>query len=138
MAQAPMGGTEEDYKSWALEVPGVTRVWVYAHEMGTGTVTLRFVRDADVSIIPGEGEVATVKHYVDARRPIGVKGFYVVAPTPKPVNFDIRVTPATDAVKAAVEASLRDLIGREAVPGQLLLISHIREAISTATGEADH
>jgi len=41
-------------------------------------------------------------------------------------------------VQAAVEASLRDLIAREAEPGGTLLISRIREAISIAAGESDH
>jgi uncharacterized phage protein gp47/JayE len=43
----PSGGAAEDYVAWALEVPGVTRAWVYPKEMGAGTVTVRFVRDND-------------------------------------------------------------------------------------------
>ena len=34
--------------------------------------------------------------------------------------------------------SLQDLIRRESEPGGTLLVSHIREAISTAAGETDH
>ncbi|RYE88861.1 MAG: baseplate J protein, partial [Oxalobacteraceae bacterium] len=33
---------------------------------------------------------------------------------------------------------LRDLLVREAAPGKTLLLSHIREAVSTAAGETDH
>ena len=64
--------------------------------------------------------------------------FPVVAPTAVPLNFTIAVTPNTAAVKAAVEAELRDLIRREAVPGGTLLLSHIREAISLAAGETNY
>ena len=38
----------------------------------------------------------------------------------------------------AVEAELADLIRRESEPGGTLLVSHIREAISTSAGETDH
>ena len=43
----PQGGAGYDYVAWALEVPGVTRAWVYPAEMGLGTVTVRFVRDLE-------------------------------------------------------------------------------------------
>jgi uncharacterized phage protein gp47/JayE len=48
------------------------------------------------------------------------------------------VNPDTTAVRAAIEAQLRDLHNREADLGVSLLISHIREAISSAGGEFDH
>jgi uncharacterized phage protein gp47/JayE len=54
-----------------------------------------------------------------------------------PLNFSIQLTPNSASVKAAVEAELRDLLLRESAPGVTLLISHIREAISTAAGETD-
>jgi uncharacterized phage protein gp47/JayE len=61
----------------------------------------------------------------------------VYAPTAVPVPFTI-VTLDDETVQAAIEAALRDLFRREATPGGVLLISHIREAISTAAGETDH
>ncbi len=138
MSLAPQGGAKADYETWALEVAGVTRVWVSSHEMGVGTVTVRFVRDDDASIIPDEGEIQAVQAYLEERRPVTVKGLYVVAPIPKPCNFSMELTPGTSVVRANVEAALRDLIRREAVPGGVLLITHIAEAISTAVGEHDH
>ncbi|SAL20823.1 baseplate J protein [Caballeronia cordobensis] len=137
--QPPAGGSKSDYERWALEVPGVTRAWVYPKEMGAGTVTVRFVRDNDASIIPDAAEVLAVQNYIDdpSRRPV-TADVYVVAPVAVPLNFTIQLTPATAAVKAAVEAELRDLLLREAAPGVTLLISHIREAVSTAAGETDN
>jgi uncharacterized phage protein gp47/JayE len=135
--QPPAGGSQSDYVNWALEVPGVTRAWVYPQEMGAGTVTVRFVRDNDASIIPDAAEVEAVKDYIEALHPVTAE-LYVVAPVAVPLNFSIQLTPATAAVKAAVEAELRDLLLREAAPGVTLLISHIREAISTAAGETDN
>lgn len=140
--QPPHGGAQNDYITWAKEVPGITRAWCFPLEMGDGTVTVRVVRDNDASLIPDAAEVAAVQAYIDAVRPVGAD-VYVVAPVPAPVDFEIQLVPATATVKAAVEASLRDLLLREAEPeggateGRILL-SHIREAISLAAGETDH
>jgi len=134
----PHGGAKHDYESWSLEVPGVTRAWVYPGEMGAGTVTVRFVRDDDASLIPDGAEVDVVQAYIDERRTVTAKGCYVVAPIASPIDFDIQLTPNTAAVRAAVETELADLILREAVPGNVILLTHIREAISIAAGEQNY
>lgn len=135
--QPPQGGAAHDYVTWALEVPGVTRAWVYPKELGAGTVTVRFVRDDDVSLIPDAAEVLAVQAYIDNLRPV-TADLTVVAPVPVSLNFTIEVTPNTLAVKAAVEAELKDLLTREASPGATILLSHIREAISIAAGESNY
>lgn len=134
----PHGGATNDYKTWALEVPGVTRAWVYPQELGPGSVTVRFVRDNDSSPIPDVGEVATVQAYIDERRPVSVKQCVVVAPVATPLNFEIKVIPDSPATRAAVTAELQDLIRREAVPGGTIPRTHFSEAISLAPGETDH
>jgi len=134
----PHGGALHDYVAWALEVPGVTRAWAYPAELGLGTVTVRFVRDDDASPIPDAAEVQAVQDHIDSVRPVGMKGLYVVAPIAVPLNFTIDLTPDTAAIRAAVEAELRDLLLRESRPGATILLSHIREAISLASGENDH
>lgn len=138
--QPPHGGNANDYVTWALQVAGVTRAWVYPAELGLGTVTLRFVRDNDGSgagIIPDASEVAAVQAYIDALRPVTAQ-LTVVAPTSVPLNFSIQLTPNSAAVQAAVQAELQDLITREAVPGGTLLLSHIRAAVSAAAGETNN
>jgi uncharacterized phage protein gp47/JayE len=135
--QPPHGGSEHDYIAWALEVPGVTRVWVYPQENGLGTVVVRFMRDGDASPIPDTAEVAAVQAYIDERRPVTAM-VGVVAPVAAPLNFTILPTPNTAAVKAAIEAELADLLLREAEPGGTILLSHIRAAISTAAGETNY
>lgn len=135
--QPPHGGASFDYVTWALEVAGVTRAWVYPQELGLGTVTVRFVRDDDASLIPDAAEVLAVQEYIDARRPV-TADVTVVAPVAVPLDFSIAVTPNTTVVKAAVEAELKDLIRRESEPGGAILLSHIREAISIAAGESNY
>lgn len=135
--EPPHGGASFDYITWALEVAGVTRAWVYPQELGIGTITVRFVRDDDASLIPDAGEVSAVQIYLDARRPVTAQ-LTVVAPVAVPLAFTIAVTPNTAAVKAAVTAELSDLLCREAEPGGTILLSHIREAISIAAGETNY
>lgn len=136
--QPPQGGCAYDYEAWTLQVEGVTRAWVYAQELGLGTVTVRFVRDDDASLIPDAAEVATVQAYIDTLRPVTAQ-VTVVAPTAVPLDITITdLTPDTATVRAAIEAEITDLLRREAVPGGTILISHLREAISIAADESDH
>lgn len=132
------GGSAADYVAWALEVPGVTRAWCYPAELGPRSVTVRFVRDNDASIIPDAPEVAAVQAYISDRRPV-TDQLTVVAPTLLPVALTIAgLSPNTSAVQAAVSAELADLFRREAKPGGAVLLSHIRAAISAAAGEDDY
>lgn len=137
--QPPHGGADFDYVTWALEVAGVTRAWVYPLELGLGTVTVRFMMDdAYADGIPLAADVTAVQNYIDALRPV-TADLTVAAPVTAPMNFTISgLSPGTAEVKAAIEQELKDLLMREAVPAGTILISHIREAISIASGEADH
>ena len=131
----PHGGAAHDYIAWALEVPGVAAAWVAVAEMGIGTVTVRIMAEDG---IPGPELLAAVQDHIDAVRPVTAEVF-VTAPHPVPLVVEIpTLTPDTLAVRAAIEAELRDLIARTAAPGATLRISHLREAISRAPGEQDH
>lgn len=140
--QRPQGGALADYRTWALEVAGVTRVWPLPAWNGLGTVGLAFTRDNDASIIPDAAEVQTVQDYIDARRPV-TAALSVFAPTAAPQAMTIKLAPNTVTVQSAVETELADLFRREAAvedgtgSGKILL-SHIEEAISIAAGETDH
>tara|TARA_R110002050_G_scaffold269917_1_gene412409 strand:- start:33360 stop:34412 length:1053 start_codon:yes stop_codon:yes gene_type:complete len=135
--QPPHGGALFDYQAWALEVSGVTRAWVSPLELGAGTVTVRFVRDDDVSIIPDLTEIEAVQDYIDNLRPV-TADVTVVAPIAVELNLTIQLTPASSLVQAAVQAELKDLLRRESQPSGTILLSHLREAISIAAGETDH
>lgn len=135
--QPPMGGSASDYVAWALQVPGVTRAWVYPLENGVGTVVVRFVRDNDLDFIPDSGAVTAVQDYIDERRPVTAQ-VTVEAPVAVPMALTIALTPDTTAVRNAVTAELQDLLRRDAKPGGTILISRIREAISVSAGETNH
>ena len=136
--EPPHGGAEADYITWALECTGVTRAYAEGGRFGAGTVGVTFLMDdTEGGPIPTSGDVARVQAYIDERRPV-TADVTVYALTPVDLDFTIQLTPDTTTVRAAVEAELRDLILREAEPEGTLLVSHIREAISIAAGEADH
>lgn len=132
--QPPHGGASFDYEQWALEVAGVTRVWVYPLQMGAGTVTILFVCDEEASIIPSPAKVAEVQAYINARAPVTAEVF-VAAPVADPLNMSIKLAPNTSAVQNAVRAELVDLIERDSAPGGTIFISRLREAVSLAAGE---
>ena len=135
--QPPHGGASSDYELWALEVPGVTRAWVYPLQMGPGTVTILFVCDGETNIIPDAAKVAEVQAYINARRPVTAEVF-VAAPVADSLNMAVKLSPNTSAAQAAVRAEVADLIARDSKPGGPILISRLREAVSVAAGESDN
>jgi uncharacterized phage protein gp47/JayE len=140
LREQPRGGTEVDWVLWTLEVGGVTRAWCYPHELGLGTVVIRFVRDADSPIIPDAGEVTTVQNYLQTKRP-ATADLTTLAPSALAVPFTLTGT-FSQAQKDAVQAELDDLFFREAEPGDgagkgTILLEAMRTAIGTALGD-DH
>lgn len=134
----PRGGTATDYVAWAKEVPGVTRAWCFPKEQGIGTVVVRFATDELTDDgIPTSGMVQIVAYHIAESAPV-TAATTVVAPVAKAVDFRIKdLIPDSESVRAQVEAELKSLFVREATPGEALLISHIRQAISSAAGEED-
>lgn len=133
----PHGGSSDDYETWALEVPGVTRAWCRGNYLGPGTVGLFVMRDGDADPVPNPAQLAEVKAYIEPLRPVTAE-VYVLAPVEVPVNYSIHPVPDTTAVRAAIQAQLIDLHDREAGLGETLLLTHIAQAISGSAGETDH
>ena len=143
----PRGGSSDDYVSWTKQASvDVTRVWPVRNKndldaLEYGSVVIYFATDDLATPIPTAGHITTVEDYLNLAniRPIGAKQIYVEAPVAK--NLDITFTsldPNNATVKAAIAAEVTDLLKREAKPNGTILLSHIREAISIATGENDY
>lgn len=140
--EPPTGGSDQDYKAWALAVAGVTRAWVYRHEDGLGTVAIRCVLDNEDPIFPDSGKIEEVQAKIDAERPTTAE-VTVKATTGLAVDFTLSVVPDTAAVKNAVEAELADLFRRVGAPGNgaglgTVLLAQIRTAIGVASGVEDY
>ena len=138
--QPPHGGSASDYIAWTLEVPGVTRAWVYPLEQGPGTVVVRFCMDdaAHPDGIPFPEDVAAVQAHLDIVRPVCAQ---VIARAPIAHSIDVTVValyPDTVTIRVAVEAELADTLFRHAIPGATVYVSWLWEAISIAAGEQHH
>jgi uncharacterized phage protein gp47/JayE len=105
--------------------------------MGPGTVGVFVVRDGDANPIPDDQALAVVRDYIEAVRPVTAE-LFVLAPVPVPIQFQIKAYPDTSATRAAIEASLRDLLLLEGDLGVTLLRTHLDDAISQSAGEDDH
>lgn len=137
------GGNAADYERWALEVPGVTRAFVHPVLNGLGTVGVSVMRDGDDDPFPVGAALAAVQAYIDLRRPVGMVGVEVFAPTPLPVDLEIRLEPDTIQLRELATAALGTLFIREGgpVPRQVetfLPLSRISESISSVAGERSH
>lgn len=143
LRRPPQGGALHDFEDWAFAAhPSVTRVWVTEHEGDVlGTVTVRMATDGPSGPIPAPAVVDAVRTYIldPVRRPAGLRAILVLAPIAEPVPFVFTgLSPDTPAVRAAIQRELDDVFARESEPGQLLRVSHLREAISIADGEVDY
>lgn len=148
MRLPPLGGSANDYITWAKEVAGVTRSWVLPLYTGPGTVAVSFVTDGDDDIIPTTPKVNEVRAYIEERKPVTAL-LTVFAPVAAPMDLNIKIKPNTADVQAAITSELNDLVRRDATlagsyksPGVTndgsLLLSKINQAISIAVGLEDH
>jgi len=133
-----MGGSQANYVTWALAVPGVTRAWAWP-EQGPGTITIRFLMDDEAHAAddgwPTPDDIDAVAEYIDEMRPVTVKDCYVLAPIKEFVDVTIvNLMPDTDAVKAEVENSLRAMLHEKAAPGQTIYAAWVSYAIMSAPG----
>jgi uncharacterized phage protein gp47/JayE len=88
MSSQPMGGSIWDYQTWAKQVAGVTRVWVFPLNRGAGTVDVAFMMDARADRFPLSADITAVQSYINTLRPVtaNVQAF---ALTPYDVNLRI-------------------------------------------------
>lgn len=134
----PQGGADPDYIIWAKEVPGITRAWTYRHWMGTGTVGVMLANSDPINPIPDQATVDAAKQHIEPLAPVAGADLYLFVPKKKNVDFQIRLTPDTPTIRAAVTAELRSFLFRDGYPKGALILSRINEAISIATGEYSH
>lgn len=127
------GGTIEDYKLWASEVPPVHRTFVYPNDPYPGQVTIHFITNAAQSYIPGSENIKKVKEHILKSSPAGVEVF-----VDKPEDYQItvnisRVIYKDGVTKSAAEAVIKDRLKKflleKAEPGEHPNHSKFLEAI---------
>lgn len=116
----------------AKTVPGVTRVKVRQADPVPGDVTVNFVRDGDLNIIPSAADVANVREVLLEILPATSLDSALIVAAPSPVSVDFAfsaVSPNTDAMKEAIEASIRAFFEDDVQIGESLTEDAYRSAI---------
>lgn len=142
----PSGGNRWDYIRWARECAGVTRAWCVPAPMYCNYVTVLFVLDERTNIVPTDRDLARVREYINGHvnpvtnqfegKPPAAE-LIVRAPVIKLISPQIQLFPDTPDTRAAVHQSLTELLNRSQL-GESFYLSHIRAAVSNATGVVDH
>jgi uncharacterized phage protein gp47/JayE len=135
-ANPPQGGDAQDYVTWALAVPGVTRAWPLPLSQGAGTVSVYFMMDEaeaahggfpqgtdgvatnETRDVAATGDQLTLANYIYPLRPVTAL-VYAVAPVANPIAF--RITGVAVGLQPEVEAAIDDLFLQKGTPGGVLL-----------------
>lgn len=146
-----MGGAHDDFVSWALAVPGVTRSWCVRNGAGLGTVVLFVMFDdaqaahggfpqgsdgvasAETRAQPATGDQLTVANALWPLQPVTAL-VYVVAPIPSPLALTIAGIPLSS--QAAARDALIERLREDATPGGTVKINRLWEAVQVALGDS--
>lgn len=154
----PQGGSDADYKEWALAVSGVTRAWVTPRLLGAGTVGVYFMMDPDGATTNDNsfptgtngyatketqysGEVATgdqltVADYIYTNRPVTAT-VYVASPIKTEVPFTISgIATASSTVKSAITTAISGIFFDKGEPGGEIYLTDIIAAIAAVDDTA--
>ena len=151
------GGTAEDYRFWAMSVPGVTRAWCIPSGFGPGTVVVYIMLDTaqaahggfpqgangvastETRGVAATGDQLAVANYIHQFQPVTAL-VYVMSPTQSTVDFTLAgIADASAATKAAISAAIANTLvnystlsaGSTTVP-----LSYIQSAIAAIDGTA--
>lgn len=153
-ANPPAGGSANDFVTWALQVPGVTRAWAVPQGIGAGSVLLYVMFDTteaaflgfpqgsnggasqESRITPATGDQLLVANHLYPLRPV-TSVVQVNAPLPANINFQIQSLQLANAtVEAAIVAALKDCFTRLGSPiaGSAIYPSDLNAAIESVAG----
>lgn len=133
-------GNEQNYKQWALSVPGVVAVHVIPLWNGNGTVK--------VVILGGDNKpateelVKTVTEYINRRSPIGAL-VTVVSAIPVTINIKANIVIDKDVttlekVKTLFESNMEEYIKENAFNSNTIYISKIGGILINTNGVLDY
>ncbi|WP_370658210.1 baseplate J/gp47 family protein [Edwardsiella tarda] len=149
----PQGGSDTDYKKWALEVPNVTRAWVKRRLNGGGTVGVYIMCDRNASggfpvgtdgisqleewgAVRATGDQLAVADHIYPRQ-TDTAIVFVCSPIPKIINVEITgIKNADSTTVQGIRDALTALFFEEANPdgsGKVYL-SDINRSIGDVNG----
>ncbi|HDT6528028.1 TPA: baseplate J/gp47 family protein [Raoultella ornithinolytica] len=155
----PQGGSDADYKKWALEIPGITRAWVKRRGMGVGTVIIYIMCDGndttnngfptgtdgvssleDWGVLKATGDQGRVADYIYPLQ-ADTAIIYVCSPIKKVVDLSISGIPNADSdTIQAIKDAINSLFFENGNPdgnGKIYL-SDINGALSQVEGSTGY
>ncbi|MFU0967274.1 baseplate J/gp47 family protein [Kluyvera ascorbata] len=151
--EPPQGGSDTDYKKWALEVSGVTRAWVKRRLNGAGTVGVYIMCDGNLNdgfpvgtdgisqledwgAVKASGDQLSVADHIYPLQ-TDTAIVFVCSPIRKTIDFEIAgITDADSTVVSNIKNALTTLFFDESNPdgtGKIDL-SDINKSISNVDG----
>ncbi|HCB1815098.1 TPA: baseplate J/gp47 family protein [Citrobacter braakii] len=151
--EPPQGGSDTDYKKWALELSGVTRAWVKRRLNGAGTVGVYIMCDGNLNdgfpvgtdgisqleewgAVKASGDQLTVADHIYPLQ-TDTAIIFVCSPIRKTINFEIAgIKDADSTVVSNIKEALKSLFFDESNPdgsGKIDL-SDINKSISNVDG----
>lgn len=131
----PMGGSDSDYKRIAEDVAGVEKGFPFENQAGTAKVlgSVTVVIKGVTPIIPSSTLLDEVLTALLSPKFKPLTSSIFVAPiNSKTIDYDISLTPDTAAIRQNIQTNLEQQHTKDMIPGGSLLISRIRNAISTS------
>ncbi|EOE8052043.1 baseplate J/gp47 family protein [Klebsiella pneumoniae] len=153
----PQGGSDTDYRGWALAVPGVTRAWIRRRGMGPGTVVIYIMCDGsdktnhgfpvgtdgisqleEWGAVKATGDQGRVADYIYPLAPVTSLN-YVCSPVERVIDFEISgISDAGSETTAAIADAIDGVLFESANPlgtGKIYL-SDLNRAIGDVAGTA--
>jgi uncharacterized phage protein gp47/JayE len=92
--EPPLGGAQNDFVQWALEVTGIAAAFCYPLRQGYGSVDLAALHaGSGSSRLLSAGEISDLQDYIDERRPVAMTSFRVLTVQATDVDVDAEVLP---------------------------------------------
>jgi uncharacterized phage protein gp47/JayE len=124
------GGSSDDYKWWAQEIPGVGNVWIFPPK--DLAITILFLTIDPSFPIPSESLANKVSDHLRQRKPLGTR-VVILAPDPKSINISIQVSREIVNKKDRVEKFLKNYFLREVAPGQRITVYTLLQVLQRFT-----
>jgi uncharacterized phage protein gp47/JayE len=136
LQKPPQGGSKEDYRRWAREVPGVGYAYIYGQRRNTRSVDIIILDDDGA--LPDAPLVDACQAHIELKRNV-TADCWVSGPTAVPVPITatlvlsgITLAEVTPIITAALQAYFITL-----KPGDTVILKQIEKLIMSVTGVVD-
>lgn len=137
MRDPPGGGTALDYKRWAMDVPGVSKAYVYPLRRGIGTVDIVITGENGT---PSTEVITMVQSHIDTMRPVTARSAVVFAATPFIVNMEVGLALSGSETLQTILPVVKDALQHvynDYEPGSGVVLSHLIAALTSVPGVSD-